>query len=68
MALQRKETNMLQRIFNNGLCIPIPFLSRWLPGLCVRLVRWDLNPSDAEDVAAGKWRVGVTFQLEGTRR
>ena len=45
---------MLQRFFDNGLVIPIP--NPWLKTLRLRLLRWDLDPSDK--------RVGVTIQVE----
>jgi len=49
---------MLQRIrswfIDSGLVIPIPI--PFIPGLRLRLVRWDLNPNDK--------RIGVTLQLE----
>ena len=38
---------IFQRIFGTGICIPIPFLNRWLPGLRLRLLDLDLDPSDA---------------------
>lgn len=45
---------MWSRIFDSGLCIPLP--NPWVKGLALRLLRFDLDPSDA--------RIGLTLQLE----
>ena len=42
------------KFLDNGLIIPIP--NPWLPGLRIRLLRWDLDPSDK--------RIGLTLQVE----
>ena len=49
---------MLKRIgsyfLDDGLVIPLPV--PWIPGLRLRLARWDLDVSDR--------RIGVTLQIE----
>jgi len=45
---------MLGIFFERGLRIPLP--NPWVPGLALRLLRWDLDPTDS--------RVGVTLQIE----
>ena len=41
-------------MLDRGLLIPLP--NPWVPGLRLRLFRWDLNPEDR--------RVGLTLQIE----
>lgn len=51
-------STFLARFWDKGLVIPlpIPFLSTYLPGLKLRLCRFDANPDDG--------RIGLTVQVE----